>query len=145
LIFFPAAEIGVQWIWIVLRLGAVIAVADKPAMSATPLGPEHRGTPARRSRRAGARSPDPAGGGSEPGKMAAYAVRALALLGSDATLTTIVALAIRYLTENKNIGEAAVEASAEAAKRLGITPGSSGDGVVPLARVRAGHAPRHRR
>jgi hypothetical protein len=66
-----------------------------------------------------------------PGKLAAYAVRALALLGGDAALTTIVALAIRYRTENKNMGNAAVEACAEAAIRLRITPDELGDRAVP--------------
>jgi hypothetical protein len=63
--------------------------------------------------------------------MAAYAVRALALLGGDAAPTTIVAPVIRYRTENKNIGKAAVEGFAEAAKRLGITLDELGDHVVP--------------
>jgi hypothetical protein len=63
--------------------------------------------------------------------MAAYAVRALALLGGDAALTTIVELVIRYRTENQRIGKAAVEGFAEAAKRLGITPDEQGDRVVP--------------
>jgi hypothetical protein len=63
--------------------------------------------------------------------MAAYAVRALVLLGSDAALTTIVAPAIRYRSENKNIGKAVVEGFAEAAKRLGITRDELGDRVVP--------------
>ncbi|MBV8229667.1 MAG: hypothetical protein JO329_06760 [Planctomycetaceae bacterium] len=105
---------------IVLRLEAAIVVTDKAAASVMPLGPEHRGTPERRSHRAGAQSPDPAVGRFEPGKMAAYAVRALALHGSDAALAAIVALAIRYLTKNKNMSKAAIEA----AKLLGITPTS---------------------
>ena len=63
--------------------------------------------------------------------MAASAKRALALLGSNAALTAIVAPAIRYRTGTKNIGKAAVEGFAEAAKRLGITPDELGDRVDP--------------
>jgi len=59
--------------------------------------------------------------------MAAYAVRALALHGSDVALTAIVALAIRYLTENKNMSKAAIEA----AKLLGITPTSWATALSP--------------
>lgn len=65
------------------------------------------------------------------GKMAEYAVDALALLGSDAALLTIDALAIRYRSKNKNVGKAAVDAFALAAERLGITPEELGDRVVP--------------
>ncbi len=68
---------------------------------------------------------------SNRGKMAEYAVQALALLGSDVSLTTLDALAIRYRSKNKNIGQAAVEAFAAAAERLGITPDELGDRVVP--------------
>ncbi|MBV8611754.1 MAG: hypothetical protein JO034_30475 [Singulisphaera sp.] len=59
--------------------------------------------------------------------MAAYAMRALALHGSDAALAAIVALAIRYLTENKNMSKAATEA----AKLLGITPTSWATALSP--------------
>jgi hypothetical protein len=65
------------------------------------------------------------------GKMAEYAVQALALLGSDAALLTVDALAIRYRNKNKNVGRAAVEAFAAAAEALGITPEELGDRVVP--------------
>jgi uncharacterized protein DUF4132/HEAT repeat protein len=68
---------------------------------------------------------------SARGKMAEYAVQALALLGTDSALLTLDALAIRYRTKYKNIGKAAVEAFAEAAERLGITPEELGDRVVP--------------
>ncbi len=65
------------------------------------------------------------------GKMAEYAVHALALLGTDAALLTIDALAIRYRTKYKNVGKAAVEAFVSAAENLGITPEELGDRVVP--------------
>jgi uncharacterized protein DUF4132/HEAT repeat protein len=68
---------------------------------------------------------------SSRGKMAEYAVEALSLLGSDAALLTIDALAIRYRSKNKNVGRAAVEAFAAAAENLGITPEELGDRVVP--------------
>ena len=45
---------------------------------------------------------------SARGKMAEYGVQALALLGTDAALTMVDALALRYRTKNKNIGAAAV-------------------------------------
>ncbi len=41
------------------------------------------------------------------------------------------ALAIRYRTKNKNLGQAAVESFAAAAERLGITPDELSDRVVP--------------
>jgi len=65
------------------------------------------------------------------GKMAEYAVEALFLLGTDAALRTIDALAIRYRAKNKNVGRAAVGAFAAAALNLGITPDELGDRVVP--------------
>ena len=68
---------------------------------------------------------------SSRGKMAEYAVEALALLGTDAALLTVDALAIRYRAKNKNVGRAAVEAFAAAAENLGITPDELGDRVVP--------------
>ena len=68
---------------------------------------------------------------SSRGKMAEYAVEALALLGTDAALLTVDALAIRYRAKNKNVGKAAVEAFAAAAENLGITPDELGDRVVP--------------
>ena len=63
--------------------------------------------------------------------MAEYAVQALSLLGTDAALLTIDALAIRYRAKNKNVGRAAVDAFAAAAENLGITPDELGDRVVP--------------
>jgi hypothetical protein len=68
---------------------------------------------------------------STRGKMAEYAVEALALLGSDAALLTVDALAIRYRTKKKNVGKAAVDAFAAAAANLGITTDELGDRVVP--------------
>ena len=68
---------------------------------------------------------------SSRGKMAEYAVEALALLGTDAALLTVDAMAIRYRAKNKNVGKAAVEAFAAAAANLGITPNELGDRVVP--------------
>ncbi len=68
---------------------------------------------------------------SSRGKMAEYAVEALSLLGTDAALLTVDALAIRYRSKNKNVGRAAVEAFAAAAENLGITPDELGDRVVP--------------
>jgi hypothetical protein len=75
---------------------------------------------------------------SNRGKMAEYAVQALSLLGTDAALLTIDALAIRYRTKYKNIGKAAVEAFAAAAENLGITPEELGDRVVPWLGFEAG-------
>ena len=68
---------------------------------------------------------------SSRGKMAEYAVEALALLGTDAALLSVDAMAIRYRSKNKNVGKAAVEAFASAAENLGITPDELGDRVVP--------------
>ena len=68
---------------------------------------------------------------SARGKMAEYAIQALALLGTDTALTTVDALALRYRVKNKNIGAAAVAAFAEAAERRGISTDELGDLVVP--------------
>ncbi len=68
---------------------------------------------------------------SARGKMAEYGVQALALLGTDAALTTVDALSLRYRTKQKNVGAAAVEAFAEAAERRGLTVDELGDLVVP--------------
>jgi hypothetical protein len=65
------------------------------------------------------------------GKMAEQGVHALALLGTDAALLTVDALSIRYRTKKKNVGQAAVDAFAAAAERLGITTDELGDRVVP--------------
>jgi hypothetical protein len=65
------------------------------------------------------------------GKLAEYAVQALALLGSDAALLAVDAMAIRYRSKNKNIGKAATEAFAAAAEARGLTIEELGDLVVP--------------
>jgi hypothetical protein len=65
------------------------------------------------------------------GKLAEYAVQALALLGTDAALLAVDAMAIRYRSRNKNIGKAASEAFAEAARARGLTVEELGDLVVP--------------
>lgn len=65
------------------------------------------------------------------GKLAEYAVQALALMGSDAALLAVDAMAIRYRAKNKNIGKAASEAFAEAAQARGLTVEELGDLVVP--------------
>lgn len=44
---------------------------------------------------------------STRGKMAEYAVQALALMGSDVALTSVDAIALRYRNKKKNVGEAA--------------------------------------
>ncbi len=65
------------------------------------------------------------------GKLGEYAVQALALLGTDAALLAVDAMAIRYRSKNKNIGKAATEAFAEAARARGLTVEELGDLVVP--------------
>ncbi len=65
------------------------------------------------------------------GKLAEYAVAALALLGTDAALMTVDALAMRYRNKMKNVGAAATEAFTAAAEACGITPEELGDRVVP--------------
>lgn len=68
---------------------------------------------------------------SSRGKMAEYAVEALALLGTDAALLMVDALAIRYRSKQKNVGRTAVESFNAAAASLGLTPEELGDRVVP--------------
>lgn len=65
------------------------------------------------------------------GKMSEYAVQALASLGTDAALSVVGALSIRYRSKYKNIGKAAVEAFAAAAEQKGVTADELGDRVVP--------------
>ena len=65
------------------------------------------------------------------GKLAEYAVQALALLGTDSALLAVDAMAIRYRSKNKNIGKAASEAFAKAAQARGLTVEELGDLVVP--------------
>jgi hypothetical protein len=62
---------------------------------------------------------------------AEYAVRALALQGSDAALLALDGLALRHAAKPKNVGEAASEAFAEAAERQDLTPDALRDRVVP--------------
>jgi len=65
------------------------------------------------------------------GKLAEYGVQALALMGTDSALLAVDAMAIRYRSKNKNIGKAATEAFAEAARARGLTVEELGDLVVP--------------
>lgn len=65
------------------------------------------------------------------GKLAEYGVQALALLGTDAALLAVDAMAIRYRSRMKNVGRAAAEAFIEAAAAQGVTPEELGDRVVP--------------
>ena len=65
------------------------------------------------------------------GKLAEYAVQALALMGSDVALAAVDALAIRYRTKMKNVGRAAEEAFAAAAESCGIEPDELADRVAP--------------
>jgi hypothetical protein len=74
------------------------------------------------------------------GKLAEYAVQALALLGSDVALLAVDAMAIRYRSKMKNVGRAAAEAFVEAAQAQGVTPEELGDRVVPWLGFEPGHA-----
>ena len=65
------------------------------------------------------------------GKLAEYAVQALALLGTDAALIAVDAMSIRYRSKNKNIGKAASDAFTSAAEARGLTVEELGDLVVP--------------
>jgi hypothetical protein len=65
------------------------------------------------------------------GKLAEYAAQALALLGTESALMVVDSLSVRYRSKNKNIGQAAAEAFAEAAERRGVTIEELGDLVVP--------------
>ena len=65
------------------------------------------------------------------GKMAEYATQALALLGTDMALASLDSLSMRYRNKQRNIGRAASEAFADAARRLGVTLDELGDRVVP--------------
>lgn len=65
------------------------------------------------------------------GKLAEYAVQALALLGTDVALLAVDAMSIRYRSKNKNIGKAASDAFAAAAAARGLTVEELGDLVVP--------------
>jgi hypothetical protein len=65
------------------------------------------------------------------GKMAEYAVRALALMASDAALSAVNVMSIRYATQFRNVGKAAAEAFQAVAEAQGITADELGDRVVP--------------
>ncbi len=65
------------------------------------------------------------------GKLAEYAVEAMALLGTDVALVAVDAMAIRYRSKNKNIGKAAGDAFVRAADARGVTVQELGDLVVP--------------
>src|SRR5262249_18851303 len=71
-------------------------------------------------------------------KMAEFAIQALALLGSDAALLLIDALAIRYRTKFKGLAEIAAAAFTDAAQARGLTPDELGDRVVPWLGFEAG-------
>ncbi|HEX9296147.1 MAG TPA: DUF4132 domain-containing protein [Polyangiaceae bacterium] len=74
------------------------------------------------------------------GKLAEYAVEALAQLGTDAALLAVDAISIRYRNKMKNVGRAGANAFASAAERLGIDPDELGDRVVPWLGFEAGKA-----
>lgn len=65
------------------------------------------------------------------GKMAEYAVKALALNGSTKALRAVEFFSRKYKSKNKNIGAAAVESFAIAAEELGITPYDLADSIIP--------------
>ena len=65
------------------------------------------------------------------GKMSEYAVQSLALLGTEAALTVMSTLMIRYRSKYKNIGTAATVAFEGVAEQRGVTPDELGDRVVP--------------
>lgn len=65
------------------------------------------------------------------GKLAEYGVRALALNGTDRALLAIDSLAMRYRNKMRNVGAAAQEAFAEAARLRGVSVDELGDRVVP--------------
>lgn len=59
------------------------------------------------------------------GKMAEYAVRALALMGTDAALSAVNVMSIRYSTRFRNIGAAAEDAFPAAARARAFPPTNS--------------------
>ncbi|WP_461075042.1 DUF4132 domain-containing protein [Spirosoma flavus] len=65
------------------------------------------------------------------GKMAEYAVQALALIGSNKALRAVEFYARKYKNKNKNIGAAANEAFTIAADTLGISPYDLADSIIP--------------
>jgi hypothetical protein len=65
------------------------------------------------------------------GKMAEYAVGALALIGSNKALRAVEFLSRKYKNKNKNIGEAALKALQVAAEELGISMYELSDSIIP--------------
>jgi Domain of unknown function (DUF4132) len=65
------------------------------------------------------------------GKMAEFAVQALALTGTNKALRAVEFFSRKYKSKNKNIGEAATEAFAIAAETLGIPPYDLADSIIP--------------
>ena len=74
------------------------------------------------------------------GRLAEYAVQALALLGTDAALLAVDAMAIRYRSKHRSIGKAARDAFADAARARGVTVEELGDLVVPWLGFQPGQA-----
>ncbi len=74
------------------------------------------------------------------GKLAEYSVQALALMGTDSALLAVDAMTIRYRSKNKNIGKAATQAFAEAARARGLTVEELGDLVVPWLGFQSGES-----
>jgi hypothetical protein len=72
------------------------------------------------------------------GKLAEYAVQALALLGTEAALMVVDSLSVRFRSKNKNIGQAAADAFAAASEARGVTVEELGDLVVPWLGFEAG-------
>ncbi len=64
------------------------------------------------------------------GKLAEYAVQAMALLGTDVALSAVNSLSVRYATQFRNIGAAASAAFAAAAEAQGVDVDELGDRVV---------------
>jgi hypothetical protein len=65
------------------------------------------------------------------GKMAEYAVKAIALAGTNKALRAVEFFSRKYKNKNKNIGEAAQQAFAIAAEEMGITPYELADSIIP--------------
>ncbi|MDF7819662.1 DUF4132 domain-containing protein [Runella sp. MFBS21] len=65
------------------------------------------------------------------GKMAEYAVKALALQGSNKALRAVEFFSRKYKNKYKNIGAAAHEAFGIAAEELGISPYDLADSIIP--------------
>lgn len=65
------------------------------------------------------------------GKMAEYAVKALALQGSTKALRAVEFFSRKYKNKNKNVGAAANDSFVIAAEELGITPYDLADSIIP--------------